>query len=467
MTWYEEDSNILYILGSEITGTHTVNGTGCKIYSAIPDLMICGGYEMTGAEAAYGFYSASDVTLEDSFTFIGTNCGVKSDGDLTFNGGDNICTGGDYGIFTDGTLTITDGIHSVRSNGAVYYHNSITLGDMISVTNPESVIVTDHTIMSNGSMATAVTFEMVSTVIDTVAITDIDAPVAGAYPSTTPMGGEGYNITAQWTDADTGDWVTDSFEAGHQYTVILDVDSSYGYEFAENLTATVNGEPANVGLRDGFEPEQARRVTYVFPRIDAGGQSDEVITSFNITNVNFPYAGRAWDYQATVPDTMTLDSVKLYDSYGVEIARGTALTKNENYYGEVTVTANEGYCFEYDFNGWNVYPRVNFTNGEGVWASAMQNEQSMSGSSGTGKTVTLRWRMKPTEDAPALIGDANGDGKINVLDVTAIQRHIAELEPLTGTNLINADTDGDGSVTIDDVTLLLQYIAEFDVTLGA
>ena len=66
-----------------------------------------------------------------------------------------------------------------------------------------------------------------------------------------------------------------------------------------------------------------------------------------------------------------------------------------------------------------------------------------------------------------LIGDANGDGKVNVLDVTAIQRHLAEVEPLAGISLLNADTNGDGSVTVDDVTLLLQYLAEFDVTLGS
>ncbi len=68
---------------------------------------------------------------------------------------------------------------------------------------------------------------------------------------------------------------------------------------------------------------------------------------------------------------------------------------------------------------------------------------------------------------PLLIGDANGDSKINVLDVTAIQRHIAEIEPLTGAAIFNADANGDGEVTIADVTLLLQYLAEFDgIVLG-
>ena len=64
-------------------------------------------------------------------------------------------------------------------------------------------------------------------------------------------------------------------------------------------------------------------------------------------------------------------------------------------------------------------------------------------------------------------GDANGDGKVNVCDVTAIQRHVAEVELLTGACLFNADVNGDGEVTIDDATHLLRYLAEFDgIVLG-
>ena len=66
-----------------------------------------------------------------------------------------------------------------------------------------------------------------------------------------------------------------------------------------------------------------------------------------------------------------------------------------------------------------------------------------------------------------MIGEANGDGKVNVCDVTAIQRHVAEVELLTGACLFNADVNGDGEVTIDDATHLLRYLAEFDgIVLG-
>ena len=64
------------------------------------------------------------------------------------------------------------------------------------------------------------------------------------------------------------------------------------------------------------------------------------------------------------------------------------------------------------------------------------------------------------------IGDADLDGKIDIRDVTAIQRHIAEFAVFSDEQLAVADTNGDGVVTIDDATHLQRYLAEYDVQLG-
>lgn len=60
------------------------------------------------------------------------------------------------------------------------------------------------------------------------------------------------------------------------------------------------------------------------------------------------------------------------------------------------------------------------------------------------------------------LGDANNDGVITITDVTAIQRHIAELDTLEGISLLAADIDSDGAIEIDDATALQMYIAEFE-----
>lgn len=57
-----------------------------------------------------------------------------------------------------------------------------------------------------------------------------------------------------------------------------------------------------------------------------------------------------------------------------------------------------------------------------------------------------------------LAGDVNGDGKVNISDVSAILRKIAGHKN-TDIDLSAADVNGDGKVNVSDVTALLRRIA--------
>jgi len=63
----------------------------------------------------------------------------------------------------------------------------------------------------------------------------------------------------------------------------------------------------------------------------------------------------------------------------------------------------------------------------------------------------------------ALLGDANGDGSVNINDVTTIQRYLAELETLEGIYLHAADANQDGTVDIADATAIQMYLAEYEM----
>lgn len=64
-------------------------------------------------------------------------------------------------------------------------------------------------------------------------------------------------------------------------------------------------------------------------------------------------------------------------------------------------------------------------------------------------------------------GDVTLDEKIDIRDVTAIQRHLAEQKLFTDEQLFLADTFGDGEININDATYLQKYLAEFDgIVLG-
>ena len=65
-------------------------------------------------------------------------------------------------------------------------------------------------------------------------------------------------------------------------------------------------------------------------------------------------------------------------------------------------------------------------------------------------------------DMPDILGDADGDGKIDGRDVTRLQQYIAGLltaEEMNAFSKQSADLNGDGFIDGRDVTQLLQYIA--------
>lgn len=89
----------------------------------------------------------------------------------------------------------------------------------------------------------------------------------------------------------------------------------------------------------------------------------------------------------------------------------------------------------------------------------------------TEKGVVVKFTCKECGDSyiehEYQIADTNLDGKITISDVTAIQRHLAKLEPFNDEQLELADTNGDGEINIIDATHLQKYLAEFDgIVLG-
>lgn len=64
-------------------------------------------------------------------------------------------------------------------------------------------------------------------------------------------------------------------------------------------------------------------------------------------------------------------------------------------------------------------------------------------------------------DLECVLGDSNGDGSVDISDVTLIQQNLAELEPLEGLNRCAADANQDGTVDIADATVIQMYLAEY------
>ena len=72
--------------------------------------------------------------------------------------------------------------------------------------------------------------------------------------------------------------------------------------------------------------------------------------------------------------------------------------------------------------------------------------------------------MDPRYDAVGIIGDADGDGSVTILDVTVIQRRLAEYDVNDPENVeLCGDVDEDGELSILDVTLIQRYLASYTV----
>lgn len=68
-------------------------------------------------------------------------------------------------------------------------------------------------------------------------------------------------------------------------------------------------------------------------------------------------------------------------------------------------------------------------------------------------------RDESTPDEVFLIGDANGDGKISIVDATIIQKHLAKMREIPENHIKYADLNGDGKITVTDATIVQKKIA--------
>lgn len=61
-----------------------------------------------------------------------------------------------------------------------------------------------------------------------------------------------------------------------------------------------------------------------------------------------------------------------------------------------------------------------------------------------------------------LLGDADRDGRVSIIDVTAIQSHLARLKYLSEDGLLTSDVDCDGDIDIQDATSIQKYLAKYN-----
>ena len=85
-------------------------------------------------------------------------------------------------------------------------------------------------------------------------------------------------------------------------------------------------------------------------------------------------------------------------------------------------------------------------------------KQVTSGLLGTGMTVVSEGKTF----AVIVVGDANGDGRITITDVVAMQSHVVGKKTLEGAYALAVDLNGDGKITVTDVVKAARIVVGKD-----
>ena len=81
-------------------------------------------------------------------------------------------------------------------------------------------------------------------------------------------------------------------------------------------------------------------------------------------------------------------------------------------------------------------------------------------------TITLTVVVEEQQGVEYVLGDVNGDGRVNGSDITALKNHVSDLIPISdmsdvaGRTFKASDVNGDGRVNGSDITKLKNHVSD-------
>lgn len=265
--------------------------------------------------------------------------------------------------------------------------------------------------------------------VDSVEIDGVATPVAGDTLDFdfVPANDSFYINGVFWTDiTDPKNKVTlketDVFEAGHEYQLEVWIRAHEYYQFkldsdeCIDITALVGGKEAEVIL-PGTAISAELALTYTV--------SSEPTKPSDSTDPTEPSA-------STEPTKTTESSVSTEPSTNTDTKPSESVNLTEPSTDSKTEPSE---------------------------SSTVSTDKPTEPSDSTSTTPSV-----PDTDN-GILGDVNGDGKVNIKDVTEIQKYAAKLIDLTDAEKLRADVNTDVKINIKDATAIQKYVAKIETGL--
>ena len=262
-----------------------------------------------------------------------------------------------------------------------------------------------------------------------------------------------------------------------------------------NGTVTLyEGQNFEVICENNIEAGKARIIA-----IGKNGYKDQVSAEYTISSKSISSAQAALSadtyeydgYAKTPAAVVTLNGVKLAEgrdytvAYVNNTAAGTAsvkITGKGNYSGSFVknfaIKGRNAACLgvqleknKYAFSGKEIRPAVRVTDGSKVLTAGTDYEVTYENnkSAGAARVVikgkgnyvgvtAASFSITGNSTAGVMKGDVNGDGVVNVTDLSKIAAHIKSKKSLTGNVFVAADVNGDGSVNVGDLSRVAGHV---------
>lgn len=241
----------------------------------------------------------------------------------------------------------------------------------------------------------------------------------------------------------------DLFEDGHEYELQIFLEPNNGYQFCDisSLTATVDGEPAEV---TAF----AQHPSFVVVRVPFT-VSQKTINAFQLTDVHEPVAGAHPDFHTPaltangcrifddVDNSYYTQGMLWYDTETEYIMKETdVFEEGKTYRVIILLLADEGKFFE---------DAAGTVNGKTADVGFYMDSENI---------LAVMCDFKAT--GGRLKGDVDGNNDVAALDAQLalsafLEETLGNENPLTAEQITAADVDGSGTLTAMDAQYILMY----------